>query len=136
MLLYMFSCIQSSSTRLMFCTTGVLLRRLEGDSELRGITHVIVDEVHERTEERSVESSHALKNTFTWGESGSKMIPVLQWLPVAGSEGSDCKTDWSENNYDECNPECWALLTVLQQLPQHPYTRYSHYTGSAPIIDR
>jgi len=65
MLLYMFSCIQSSSTRLMFCTTGVLLRRLEGDSELRGITHVIVDEVHERTEERSVESSHALKNTFT-----------------------------------------------------------------------
>ncbi|XP_039513078.1 putative ATP-dependent RNA helicase DHX57 isoform X2 [Pimephales promelas] len=43
--------VRSSSTRLMFCTTGVLLRRLEGDSELRGITHVIVDEVHERTEE-------------------------------------------------------------------------------------
>uniref|UniRef100_A0A671MHC6 RNA helicase n=1 Tax=Sinocyclocheilus anshuiensis TaxID=1608454 RepID=A0A671MHC6_9TELE len=43
--------VRSSSTRLMFCTTGVLLRRLEGDSELSGITHVIVDEVHERTEE-------------------------------------------------------------------------------------
>ncbi|TRY60779.1 hypothetical protein DNTS_032212 [Danionella cerebrum] len=43
--------IRSSSTRLMFCTTGVLLRRLEGDPELSGTTHVIVDEVHERTEE-------------------------------------------------------------------------------------
>uniref|UniRef100_A0AAR2IMG4 Putative ATP-dependent RNA helicase DHX57 n=1 Tax=Pygocentrus nattereri TaxID=42514 RepID=A0AAR2IMG4_PYGNA len=43
--------VRSSSTRLLFCTTGVLLRRLEGDAELRGVTHVIVDEVHERTEE-------------------------------------------------------------------------------------
>ncbi len=43
----------------MFCTTGILLRQLEGDSELSGITHVIVDEVHERTEERFVESTRA-----------------------------------------------------------------------------
>lgn len=45
-------CRQSSATRLLYCTTGVLLRRLEGDAELGGVTHVIVDEVHERTEER------------------------------------------------------------------------------------
>lgn len=45
-------CVQSSCTRLLFCTTGVLLRRLEGDAQLSGVTHVIVDEVHERTEER------------------------------------------------------------------------------------
>ena len=38
-------------TRLLFCTTGVLLRRLEKDPSLRGITHVLVDEVHERTVE-------------------------------------------------------------------------------------
>lgn len=43
---------QSSATRLLYCTTGVLLRRLEGDLTLQGVTHVIVDEVHERTEER------------------------------------------------------------------------------------
>jgi ATP-dependent RNA helicase DHX57 len=30
----------------------VLLRRLEGDATLQGVTHIIVDEVHERTEER------------------------------------------------------------------------------------
>ncbi|XP_016074425.1 PREDICTED: putative ATP-dependent RNA helicase DHX57 isoform X1 [Miniopterus natalensis] len=43
--------VKSSATRLLYCTTGVLLRRLEGDTALHGVTHIIVDEVHERTEE-------------------------------------------------------------------------------------
>ena len=38
-----------SSTRLLFCTTGILLRRLESDPTLAGVTHVLVDEVHERS---------------------------------------------------------------------------------------
>ena len=38
-------------TRLLFCTTGILLRRLESDPELNDVTHVIIDEVHERSEE-------------------------------------------------------------------------------------
>lgn len=41
----------SSSTRLTFCTTGILLRRLTSDPMLESITHVVVDEVHERSEE-------------------------------------------------------------------------------------
>eukprot|EP00873_Tetraselmis_striata_P009250 jgi/Tetstr1/429514/TSEL_019419.t1 len=36
-------------TALLFCTTGVLLRRLEEDPALEGVTHVLVDEVHERS---------------------------------------------------------------------------------------
>ncbi|XP_044519206.1 putative ATP-dependent RNA helicase DHX57 [Gracilinanus agilis] len=43
--------VKSSATRLLYCTAGVLLRRLEGDAALQGVTHIIVDEVHERTEE-------------------------------------------------------------------------------------
>ena len=39
----------SDRTRLVFVTTGVLLRRLAADPELEGVTHVFVDEVHERT---------------------------------------------------------------------------------------
>ncbi|ORZ29494.1 P-loop containing nucleoside triphosphate hydrolase protein, partial [Catenaria anguillulae PL171] len=39
----------SSKTRLVFCTTGILLRRLESDPTLQGISHVLVDEVHERS---------------------------------------------------------------------------------------
>ncbi|PWN93631.1 P-loop containing nucleoside triphosphate hydrolase protein [Acaromyces ingoldii] len=40
----------SKDCRLLFSTTGVLLRRLGagGDSDLKSISHVIVDEVHER----------------------------------------------------------------------------------------
>jgi len=38
----------SKSTRLMFCTTGVLLRQLQSEGALDCITHIIVDEVHER----------------------------------------------------------------------------------------
>ncbi|KAH7332237.1 hypothetical protein KP509_20G077000 [Ceratopteris richardii] len=39
---------QSVDTRLLFCTTGVLLRKLVQDPNLRGVSHVLVDEIHER----------------------------------------------------------------------------------------
>jgi HrpA-like RNA helicase len=45
---------RSSRTKLLFCTTGVILRRLQEDSTLKGITHVIVDEVHERQQQTDV----------------------------------------------------------------------------------
>uniref|UniRef100_A0A8C7X740 ATP-dependent RNA helicase DHX29 n=1 Tax=Oryzias sinensis TaxID=183150 RepID=A0A8C7X740_9TELE len=36
-------------TRLLYCTTGVLLRKLQHDRQLSSLTHIIVDEVHERS---------------------------------------------------------------------------------------
>uniref|UniRef100_A0A3Q3CKM4 ATP-dependent RNA helicase DHX29 n=1 Tax=Haplochromis burtoni TaxID=8153 RepID=A0A3Q3CKM4_HAPBU len=36
-------------TRLLYCTTGVLLRKLQHDRHLTSLTHIIVDEVHERS---------------------------------------------------------------------------------------
>jgi len=36
------------NTRLMFCTTGVLLRQLQSEGALDCITHIVIDEVHER----------------------------------------------------------------------------------------
>ncbi|KAI8635931.1 P-loop containing nucleoside triphosphate hydrolase protein [Parasitella parasitica] len=39
----------SAENVLLFCTTGILLRRLESDKLMEGVTHVVVDEVHERT---------------------------------------------------------------------------------------
>ncbi|OEU15996.1 P-loop containing nucleoside triphosphate hydrolase protein, partial [Fragilariopsis cylindrus CCMP1102] len=44
------------NTRLLFCTTGILLKRLEEDPTLNNVTHVFVDEVHER----SIESDFLL----------------------------------------------------------------------------
>ncbi|XP_011078760.1 DExH-box ATP-dependent RNA helicase DExH3 isoform X2 [Sesamum indicum] len=40
--------MKGRDTRLLFCTTGILLRRLLVDRNLKGTTHVIVDEIHER----------------------------------------------------------------------------------------
>ena len=36
---------RSKNTRILFCTTGVLLRRLQCDPDLASVTHVFVDEV-------------------------------------------------------------------------------------------
>eukprot|EP01027_Heterolobosea_sp_BB2_P016280 GEZU01023180.1.p1 GENE.GEZU01023180.1~~GEZU01023180.1.p1 ORF type:complete len:1034 (-),score=423.68 GEZU01023180.1:40-3090(-) len=38
----------SKNTRILFVTTGILLRRMQGDPQLKNITHIIVDEIHER----------------------------------------------------------------------------------------
>lgn len=38
----------SKKTRLLLCTTGILLRRLQLDPDLASVSHVFVDEVHER----------------------------------------------------------------------------------------
>ncbi|XP_038878021.1 DExH-box ATP-dependent RNA helicase DExH7, chloroplastic isoform X2 [Benincasa hispida] len=65
---------RNENTKLLFCTTGILLRQI-GDETLTGVTHIIVDEVHERSllgdfllvvlknliKKRSVESSSPLK---------------------------------------------------------------------------
>jgi len=40
--------MRSRKTQLLFCTTGILLRRLMSDPELKGVSHVVVDEIHER----------------------------------------------------------------------------------------
>ena len=41
--------VKSQRTKLLFCTTGVVLRRLQEDPLLSGVTTVVVDEVHERS---------------------------------------------------------------------------------------
>jgi ATP-dependent RNA helicase DHX57 len=39
---------QTAETKILFCTTGVLLRMIQSDAKLKSISHIIVDEVHER----------------------------------------------------------------------------------------
>lgn len=36
---------RSSQTKLLFCTTGIILRRLQDDPYLSNISHILVDEV-------------------------------------------------------------------------------------------
>lgn len=37
-----------TKTRMLFCTTGVLLRQLQNEKALENISHIVIDEVHER----------------------------------------------------------------------------------------
>ena len=37
-----------AATKLLFCTTGIVLRQLQGNPGLKGVSHIIIDEVHER----------------------------------------------------------------------------------------
>ncbi|RMZ57361.1 hypothetical protein APUTEX25_004195 [Auxenochlorella protothecoides] len=46
-----FDSAMTASTRILFCTTGILLRRLASDPQLDSVSHVVVDEVHERSME-------------------------------------------------------------------------------------
>ncbi|KAF9882462.1 ATP dependent RNA [Colletotrichum karsti] len=39
----------SRETRLVYATTGIVMRMLEGSNDLREVTHLVLDEVHERT---------------------------------------------------------------------------------------
>lgn len=39
---------RSDSTRILFCTTGVLLQKLVNEKSLANWTHIIIDEIHER----------------------------------------------------------------------------------------
>ena len=43
------SCYEPQSTKLGFLTTGILLSRLQTDPYLTGVTHLVLDEVHERS---------------------------------------------------------------------------------------
>lgn len=39
----------SKESRLIYATIGIVMRMLEGSNDLRDITHIVLDEVHERT---------------------------------------------------------------------------------------
>ena len=53
--------------RLMFCTTGVLLQRMKSDPYLEGVTHVFVDEVHERSADSDLGIDHlSLRSITRW----------------------------------------------------------------------
>ena len=40
---------RTEATKLLFCTTGIALRMMLSETPLDGISHVVVDEVHEKT---------------------------------------------------------------------------------------
>ncbi len=111
------------NTRLLFCTTGVLLRRLERDPTLKGVTHVLVDEVHERTVEGDF-LLMALKEMLHRGDGDadagpdrskrsnkSKKSKKSRLGPDGGDDGSDTDGD-SGKSGDEKDAAAPSKTTV------------------------
>ncbi|KAF7842782.1 DExH-box ATP-dependent RNA helicase DExH7, chloroplastic isoform X1 [Senna tora] len=111
---------RNEKTKLLFCTTGILLRKLMGDNSLTGITHVIVDEVHERSllgdfllivlknliEKQSTESSTRLKVILMSATVDSSFFSrYFGNCPVVTAEGRThpVTTYFLEDIYDQIN---------------------------------
>lgn len=56
--------MKGKNTHLLFCTSGILLRRLLSDRNLDGITHVFVDEIHERGMNEGNELTYLVSSFF------------------------------------------------------------------------
>ncbi|CAL6398464.1 unnamed protein product [Bathycoccus prasinos] len=83
-----------SSTKLTFCTVGILLRRLQGDRYLKGVTHVLLDEVHER----SLDSDFALALLRDVPEQRRRMsLPPLKLVLMSATIDSDLFSRYLDN---------------------------------------
>ncbi|EOD08542.1 hypothetical protein EMIHUDRAFT_46639, partial [Emiliania huxleyi CCMP1516] len=71
----------SAETALTYVTTGVLLRLLEEDAALQGFSHVVVDEVHERSVETDL-LLLALRRALAAGSS-AKVVLMSATVPAA-----------------------------------------------------
>ncbi|KAF1887143.1 hypothetical protein Lal_00040740 [Lupinus albus] len=111
---------RNEKTRLLFCTTGILLRKLMGNQSLTGITHIIVDEVHERSllgdfliivlknliEKQSFESCTKLKVIVMSATVDSSLFSrYFGHCPVVTAEGRThpVTTHFLEDIYDQIN---------------------------------
>lgn len=111
--------MRGRDTRLLFCTTGILLRRLLVDRKLKGVTHIIVDEIHERGMN---EGNSGTKTTFWFCMINVFLTIVLLFVPD------------------------FLLIVLKDLLPRRPELRlilmsatlnadlFSSYFGGAPMI--
>ncbi|XP_073124607.1 DExH-box ATP-dependent RNA helicase DExH3 isoform X2 [Henckelia pumila] len=69
---------KSKNTHLLFCTSGILLRRLLSDHNLGDITHVFVDEIHERGMNEGSSSKTSGFKGFTYPVTAHYLEDILE----------------------------------------------------------
>lgn len=88
---------RSKATRLLLCTTGILLRRLQVDPWLASISHVFVDEA------RSNDITHPGYCTFVFPVVGFRLYPpcyLAQYLKLVRSVFLWATQRWFKHTYD------------------------------------
>lgn len=92
------------------------------DRSLKGVTHVIVDEIHERGMNEGSDIIVLFECYFI-------LFNMIVWcLPLAFvrfsshcPEGSSPSSSWFEVNFDECNLKCWAFFFLLWWCANYAY---------------
>ena len=73
--------------KLLYCTTGILLKQLESDSSLSRYSHVVVDEVHERSVQSDFLLVHLKRLCSSTAGSHLKIILMSATVDVSNRIG-------------------------------------------------
>lgn len=88
----------SESTRLLYCTTGVLLRKLQEDGLLADVSHVIVDEV---------------RRVYNCVQIHSKHVCIKPMWPVTVANTILVHTTFHPSNDLDVSSKCLVLMYSL-----------------------
>lgn len=125
--------MKGRDTRLLFCTTGILLRRLLVDRNLKGVTHVIVDEIHERGMNEGSFEIHSCYLSVC--NLIFNMACLFVRFPSYCPERSPSSSTGVEVNFDECNLKCRAFFFLLWWCSNNPYSSKSQDTNSISCVE-
>jgi hypothetical protein len=115
--------VKSNKTRLLFCTTGILLRILQNDPTLSHITHVTVDEVHER----SVDSDFLLVIL----KQVVKVRPDFRLVLMSATIYSEPVTSSQLCLFSNCE-DCFFESACCIMMPGHPL--HPHSSASSALF--
>ncbi|CAN1288280.1 DExH-box ATP-dependent RNA helicase DExH7, chloroplastic [Linum perenne] len=97
---------RNDGTKLLFCTTGILLRKLLADQNLTGISHVVVDEVHERSLLSGLVDNHRGKKNLVlsgWGDDSVLLEDIIN--PHFSSGSYDSYSEQTRQNLRRLNED-------------------------------
>lgn len=123
-----------------YCTTGVLLRQLhKGWKALDGVTHVLMDEVHERDIQIDL-LMVLLKRIIDARRAGNPDAPPIKIILMSATIDSTLFRKYFGNGYP--NGECPTIEIPGRLFPVEKFylddvkTIVSQYPESSPLLDR
>ncbi len=112
-----FESLRGPTTRLLFCTQGVLVRRFQADPTLQGVGAIILDEFHERQLESDTCLALALHAQRSLGRDDLRIIVMSATLP------SQAVTKHCDAQLLELESPLHPIVTSYLPLPELPLER-------------